>query len=61
MNGNWYHLYNLQKNVKNIHGGVLPLVLKVPIPHGCFSSFFSVVQVVPHPANHHLQVPGRFK
>ena len=32
----WYHLYNL-KNVKSTHGGVLLLILKVTLLHGCFS------------------------
>ena len=32
----WYHSYNL-KNVKNIHGGVLPLVKLQAI--GCFLRF----------------------
>ena len=36
----WYHLYNL-KNVKNTHGGVLFLVLKVTLLHGCFSRFLN--------------------
>ena len=39
----WYHLYNL-KNVKNIHGGVLPLVklqAKVTLLHRRFSSFLN--------------------
>ena len=39
----WYYLYNL-KNVKNIHGGVLPLVklqAKVILLHKCFSSFLN--------------------
>ena len=46
----WYHLCNL-KNVKNAHGGVLPLVvklqvklatlLKVTFLHGCFSRFLN--------------------
>ena len=36
----WYHLYNL-KNVKNTHGGVLLLVLKVTLLHGCFSRFLN--------------------
>ena len=35
----WYHLYNL-KNVKNNHGGVLLLVLKITPPwvFSCFSN-----------------------
>ena len=36
----WYHLYNI-KNVKNTHGGVLLLVLKVTPLHGCFSCFLN--------------------
>ena len=36
----WYHLYNL-KNVKNTHEGVLLLVLKVTLLHGCFSRFLN--------------------
>ena len=36
----WYNLYNL-KNVKNTHGGVLLLVLKVTLLHGCFSRFLN--------------------
>ena len=36
----WYHLYNI-KNVKNTHGGVLLLVLKVTPFHGCFSRFLN--------------------
>ena len=36
----WYHLYNL-KNVKNTHGGVLLLALKVTLLHGCFSHFLN--------------------
>ena len=36
----WYHLYNL-KNVKNTHGGVLLLVTKVTLLHGCFSRFLN--------------------
>ena len=34
----WDHLYNI-KNVKNIHGGVLLLVLKVTLLCGCLSRF----------------------
>ena len=34
----WYHLYIL-KNVKNIHGGVLLLVLNVILLQGCFHVF----------------------
>ena len=34
----WYHLHNLKK-VKNIHGGVLILVPKVTLLHGCFPRF----------------------
>ena len=36
----WYHLCN-SKNVKNIHGGVLILVLKLTLLHGCFSRFLN--------------------
>ena len=36
----WYHLYNF-KNVKNIHGEVLILVLKVTLVLGCFSYFLN--------------------
>ena len=36
----WYHLYNL-KNVKNTHGRVLMLVLKLTLLHGCFSHFLN--------------------
>ena len=32
----WYYL-DSSKNVKNTHGGVLLLVLKVTLLHGCFS------------------------
>ena len=38
LNKIWYHLYNL-KHVKNTHGVVLLLVLKVTLPHVCFSRF----------------------
>ena len=34
----WYHLHNF-KNVKNTNTGVLLLVLKVTLLHGCFSRF----------------------
>ena len=34
----WFYLFNL-KNVKNTHGGVLILVLKLTLLHGCFSCF----------------------
>ena len=36
----WYHFVFNLKNVKNTHGGVLPLAsntLKVTLLHGCFS------------------------
>ena len=36
----WYHLYNL-RNMKNTHGGVLLLVLKIALLHGCFSRFLN--------------------
>ena len=41
----WYHLYNL-KNMKNIHGRVLPLVkpatlLKVTLIYECFLQFLN--------------------
>ena len=36
----WYHLYNL-KNVKNTHGRVLILVLKLTLFHGYFSRFLN--------------------
>ena len=36
----WYHLYNLKK-VKNTHGGILILVLKLTLLHGCFSRFLN--------------------
>ena len=36
----WYHFYNL-KNGKNTHGGVLILVFKVTLLHGCFSRFLN--------------------
>ena len=36
----WYHLYNLN-NVKNTHGGVLILILKLTLFHGCFSRFLN--------------------
>ena len=36
----WYHSRNL-KNVKNTHGGVLHLVLKETLLHGCFSRFLN--------------------
>ena len=42
----WYHLYNL-KNVKNNHGGVLLLVLKIT-PPWVFSYVFRIVQMVPN-------------
>ena len=35
-----YLLYN-SKNLKNTHGGVLLLVVKVTVIHGCFSSFLN--------------------
>ena len=34
----WYHFYKLKK-VKNTRGGVLLLVLKVTLLHGCFLPF----------------------
>ena len=37
----WYYLYNL-KNMKNIHGGVLLLVLKATFIHGCFFRKFNI-------------------
>ena len=48
----WCHLYNL-KNVKNIYGGVVFLIklqalaslLKVTLPHGCFSRFLNCTNV----------------
>ena len=36
----WYYLHNL-KNVKNTHGGVLTLVLKLTLLHGWFSRFLN--------------------
>ena len=36
----WYHL-DILKNVKNTHGGVLILVLKLTLLHGCFSRFLN--------------------
>ena len=36
----WYPFYNL-KNEKNTHGGVLILVFKVTLLHGCFSRFLN--------------------
>ena len=36
----WYHLYNL-KNVKNTHRGVLLLVIKVALLHGCLQRFLN--------------------
>ena len=36
----WYHLCHL-KNVKNTHGGVLLLVLKVTLHHVRFSRFLN--------------------
>ena len=45
----WYHLYNF-KNMKNTHGEVLLLVklkpatlIKVTLPHGCFSRFLNCI------------------
>ena len=46
----WYHLYNLE-NLRKIRGGVLLLVklqppatlLKVTIPHECFSRFLNYI------------------
>ena len=36
----WYHLYNLKKREKNIHGGVL-LFVKATLLHGCISPFLN--------------------
>ena len=36
----WYHFYNL-KNGKNTRGGVLILVFKATLLHGCFSRFLN--------------------
>ena len=54
----WYHSYNVKnaKNVKNTHGGVLLLVLlllKVTLPHGCFS-LFKIVHMVLNRATHYI-------
>ena len=48
----WYHLYDL-KNVKNTHGGVVILVLKLTLLHGCFSCFLNCTngtksRIAPH-------------
>ena len=41
----WYHLNNL-KNVKNTHGGMLLLVLKVAPLHGCFSGGIEKISIM---------------
>ena len=53
----WYHLYNL-KNVKNTHGRVLLLVklqaTKSNTHPWVFFMFFSILQMVPNRATHHI-------
>ena len=49
----WYHLYNL-KNMKNTHGGVLILVLKLTHLHGCFSRFLNCANGTKWPNAPHI-------
>ena len=37
----WYYLYHLE-NIKNTHGDVLLLVIKVLLLHGCFARFINL-------------------
>ena len=48
----WYHLQDL-KNVKNTHGGVLLLVIKVTLLHGSFSRFLDCTNGT-NRAKHHI-------
>ena len=54
----WYHSYYL-KNVKNTHGGVLLLMLKVTLFHGCFSRFFNCSSGTKSPSASHMQKGSR--
>ena len=60
----WYYSYNL-KNVKNTHGRVLLLVLKVTFLYGCFSRFLNCTNGIksrnaPHMSNGYSFSSGGF-
>ena len=51
----WYHLY-YSKNVKNTHGGVLILVLKLTLFYGCFSLYLNCTNGTKSRKTSHISV-----